>query len=248
MAAMDTAAAGRLRRGKPRARGPRRRRGRSRQRAGATGGGESVGVNRPRARRGDLERRWVGRGRRDAGVRRPRRVRRSDRRCCRRGMRPGRHDRPGRPWQRMGREDNRGGRRRRGRRRRGGGLGRIAVGGGGRCRTRRRGRACRREVGLRRRSDGRWDRGRRGNRRRNSRGRGSRGQEPDRIDVSLLIGRDPDAEMDIRRRCLGIATRSDRRHRIALRDGGTRADEQRTEVRECDGVAVGRGDRDAFAG
>jgi hypothetical protein len=86
---------------------------------------------------------------------------------------------------------------------------------------------------------------RRGHARRCRRGRPARRQEPERIDVTLLVRRDADAEVDVGHGHLGVAARADRADGIALVDGGAPRDEQRSEMRERDGIAVRGRDRDA---
>ena len=65
----------------------------------------------------------------------------------------------------------------------------------------------------------RWLWNRAGIRRRQRRRRGLRSRQvAERIDVALRIGREPDAEMDVRLRELGIATRADGPHDLSFRD------------------------------
>ena len=93
-----------------------------------------------------------------------------------------------------------------------------------------------------------WRRGKhRCGRVRRRRSRTSR-QEADWIDVPLVVGRDPDAEVDVRRGHLGVGTRPDRPHRVALSHGRPFREQQRAQMRERDGVAVRREDRDAPPG
>jgi hypothetical protein len=250
--ASDDTTADRVPRGDVNARGPVRRhvqpRLRCRQRPDVAHGHDGIAPHRRRTRRGNLLRRPGGHCRRVTGARRACPMRRGDRPGCRHRPRPCRHDRPGRPGRctARGGDGNGNGRRRRERGRRDG-LDRVGIRGGSRG-ARRRGEAGRRDARARGRCDGRCDLRRRGSRRRRVRGGRARGQEPARIHVPLRVGRQADAEVDVRHRDLGVSTRADRGHRIALGDGGARADEHRTEVRERDGVAVGRGDRDAPPG
>ena len=135
-------------------------------------------------------------------------------------------------------------------RHRGCGGGRGRRGRGGRERWRRRGRWRRRRL-LRR--------DHRGSDRRRYRGLGlglglgdgrgltSRREQPERVDVSLLVRGPADAEMDARHGLLGRAARAHRpdggtlAHRVALRNADL------AEVDERDGVAVAGEDRDAAA-
>jgi hypothetical protein len=128
---------------------------------------------------------------------------------------------------------------------------RRRVGRGGRASDgRRRGRCrhgCSRRGGRVTRRRGRRRRGRRhGLGRRRSRNAGR--QEPERVEITLLVGRDPDPEVDVRGLHLGIAARADRADRVALGDRCTLGDDDRTEVREGDRIAVGGEDGDALAG
>jgi hypothetical protein len=67
-----------------------------------------------------------------------------------------------------------------------------------------------------------------------------------RIDVALRIGREPDTEMDIRLRELGIATRADGPDDLSFRDRVSAPHRVGAEVHERDGVAVGTQDRDSL--
>jgi hypothetical protein len=114
---------------------------------------------------------------------------------------------------------------------------------------------------LRRRSSGRfWSRGRldRNRRRRGGRGRPGRlllggllddrgagrggrrprRQEEQRVEVAVLLGRQPDAEMDVRHGRLRIPGRADRADPLAFLDSGVPLHPSRAEMDERDGVAV----------
>ena len=196
-----------------------------------------------RGRRGRPTRHGHGAGRRAA-----------DSRTAADGRPAGLRRRPMRP--RHGRRATRRGRRRRSYGRSGRQLGRGRRGrragpGGWR---RRRGARSRRVDGRRRGSGDVAGSGNRGWRRRRRRRIGrrcrrhARGQESERIEVSLLVGGEPDAEVDVGPRHLGIPARADRADGIALGDHRALRDEHGAEVRECDRVAVGREDGDALAG
>ena len=117
----------------------------------------------------------------------------------------------------------------------------------GRRRGRSRRRRCRRSRGCRR-SD-RCRCGRRRRRRDRSRRRGrARRQEAERVDIALVLRGDPDTEVDVGLRQLGVATRPDGADDSPLRERSTLLDRDRAEVRERDGIAVERRDRDALAG
>jgi hypothetical protein len=104
----------------------------------------------------------------------------------------------------------------------------------GRCRDRRRSYGCRHCCGRGRRlHDGR--RGRR-------RCRRPRRQQPERVDVAVGLGGDPDAEMDRR-----AGVRGGSADRVALSHRRTLCDADRAELREGDGVAVGGRDRHGLA-
>ncbi len=113
-------------------------------------------------------------------------------------------------------------------------------------RGRRIGRGCR--IGRRSRSRGRSRSRsrsrRRGRRRRGLRRVGSHGEESQRVDVSLLLRRDADAEVDVGLRQLGLVGRADSPHRGALRDCQPLRDAYRPEVRHRHRVAARRLDRD----
>jgi hypothetical protein len=84
---------------------------------------------------------------------------------------------------------------------------------------------------------------RRGRRRRvRRRRRDTRRQQGHRIDVAVVVGREPDAEMDVRSVELRRSARADRRDGHPLVDGLTRTHGERAEVRERDGVSVLRAD------
>ena len=68
--------------------------------------------------------------------------------------------------------------------------------------------------------------------------RGARRQERRRVDVAVRRGRDPDTEVDVRRRPFDVATAAGDSHGIALGDGCALLDADLAEVREGDGVAV----------
>jgi hypothetical protein len=142
------------------------------------------------------------------------------------------------------------------------GRGRVADG-GDRSRSRRRrrrrrrgGHRCRCGRGDRRGLDG-CRRGRRRGRRRGddrhgSRRRGGasrpRRQEGQRVEVSLRLGGGPDAQVHVRRVDLGVAAQPHRPDDGAFGDGVAPADPNRREVRQGDGEAVGRLDRERAAG
>ncbi len=91
---------------------------------------------------------------------------------------------------------------------------------------RRRGRRCR---------QGRWQR------------RGAGGEQPERIDVALLVGPETDAEVHVRTGHLSVAGRADGADAFALGDQLASRDRDRAEVRERHRIPVGRIDRDAPA-
>jgi hypothetical protein len=136
---------------------------------------------------------------------------RSHRRCGSRRRRDG-----GRRRDRRRRGHGCGGRRSRGRRRSGGG--------------RRHGRRCRNGCGC-----GRW---RDGNRRRDR--RAEHGQEPQRIEVALLVGGRPDPEMDVGAVDLRCPARADRADDRAFRHRRVAGDGDRAEMREGHREAIRR--------
>ncbi len=73
-------------------------------------------------------------------------------------------------------------------------------------------------------------------------------QEGQRIDVALRIRGDPDAQVHVWLRHLGVATRPDRSDRVPLGDRRPSDDAQRAEMRQRHGVAARRCDRDTRAG
>ncbi len=113
-------------------------------------------------------------------------------------------------------------------------------------RRRRRGRSGRRSrSGRRRRSRLR----RRRRRRRRGRGRSldrrrpARRQEPEGIEIPLVVGGRPDAEVHVGAAHLGRAARTDAADDGALRDDVVASDGDRTEMRQRHGEPVGRLDR-----
>ena len=74
------------------------------------------------------------------------------------------------------------------------------------------------------------------------------GQEPSRVEIALLVARDPDTQVDVRRRHLGVAAGADRPDRVALGNRCTLRDEDRAEMGERDCVPVPGEDRDTLAG
>jgi hypothetical protein len=74
-----------------------------------------------------------------------------------------------------------------------------------------------------------------------------RGQERQRIEVTLRIIGMAHPEVDERHGQLGLAARADRAYDLALRDGVAAADGVRPEVHERDRVAVRRRDRQRLA-
>ena len=140
--------------------------------------------------------------------------------------------------------------RRRGRRRRGGNDGgrrsdRRLDSGRGRNRRRRRRCSCR----CLRRRDGRGrrprrrDRARRGGRRRRRRRRCPCREQALRIDVAVVLGRDPDAEMDARGRVFDVSARAHRPHRLPLGDSVALRDADRAEMEQRHRIAARREDR-----
>jgi hypothetical protein len=79
--------------------------------------------------------------------------------------------------------------------------------------------------------------------RRHDRGR----QEPQWVEVALGLGRDTDPKMDVRLRHLGVSRGPCRGHGLTFADRRSFRDGERAEMRERDGVAVGRRDREALA-
>jgi hypothetical protein len=78
-------------------------------------------------------------------------------------------------------------------------------------------------------------------------GRGNaRGQERQRVEISLRIRGGPHAEMDVRLRHLGVAARADRSDAVALRDRCAARDRDRAEVGQRHGVPVSGRDRHAL--
>ena len=75
----------------------------------------------------------------------------------------------------------------------------------------------------------------------------SRREQPEWIDVSLVVGRAADPEVDARHVLLGRAARAHRADGVAFADGRALRDLDRAEVDERDGVAVRREDRHAAA-
>ena len=97
----------------------------------------------------------------------------------------------------------------------------------------------------RRRGGGRCRRVRSGRRRRGSgNGRREHRQEPDRVEVALRVGGRADAEMDVRPRNLGRAARAHGPDDRTLDHRRVARDDDRAEMRERHGEAVGRLDRD----
>ena len=94
---------------------------------------------------------------------------------------------------------------------------------------------------------GRWE-SRRRDRRLARRGRRSRErrQEAQWVEIPLRVAADPDSELHVRNRVGRHAARADDPDRLALRHNRAPADEERAEMQERDGVAVGRlnGDRE----
>ncbi len=133
--------------------------------------------------------------------------------------------------------------------------GSLDSGGGHRLRSRRdrRLRACRssrrrvRKRRLGRRGHGRRsgnDRRGRGSRSRSRRRRRlARREQRQRIDIALLVVRQPDAEMHVRLGYLGLAARADGADHGSLGHGGSTRDANRSQVDEGDRVAEGRRDR-----
>jgi hypothetical protein len=93
----------------------------------------------------------------------------------------------------------------------------------------------------------RWE-SRRRDRRLARRGRGShkRRQKAQWVEIPLRVAAEPDPELHVRDRVGRHAARADDPDRLALRHDRAPADQERAEVQERDGVAVGRlnGDRE----
>ena len=100
----------------------------------------------------------------------------------------------------------------------------------GRSRVWRRRRRLRGYLG--RRSGGRWQ---------------ARGQERERVDVAVFVGRPPDAEMHVGNRKLRNPARADSADRLTFGDRIAAPDPVRAEVHKRDGVAVHRLDRHDLA-
>ena len=88
--------------------------------------------------------------------------------------------------------------------------------------------------------------GRRRRRGRRSRSRLTRREQRQRIHIAAGIVRSPDPELDVRLSGLRVSTGPDRPDRLALRDTVSDRHDDRTEVGERDGPAVGRPDRDGL--
>ena len=71
-----------------------------------------------------------------------------------------------------------------------------------------------------------------GRRRRRGRRTGDR-QEAERVEVALLVGRDPDTEVDVRHVELGRAARPDGADGRSFADGRVARDGERAEMREA---------------
>lgn len=72
----------------------------------------------------------------------------------------------------------------------------------------------------------------------------SRGKKPQRVDVSVRVGREPDPEIDVRLGPLDVAARPDRPDDVALGDRRAGRDADRPQVDEGDRVAVRGPDRE----
>ncbi len=117
----------------------------------------------------------------------------------------------------------------------------------GRCRSR--GRRLRRLVRVCRRWN-RWSRRLRrafGGGRSDRLGSGARGQESERVDVSLLVCRDADAEVHVGLRPVLLAARPDDGHGCALRDRVPFPDVDRPQMLQGDREPVGGTDRKCLA-
>lgn len=122
---------------------------------------------------------------------------------------------------------------------------------GRRRRGRRDGRRGRRRLGYRRlhRLGGRGIRrdGLRGSVRHGSRRRVARGQDRERVDVAVVVRGRPHAEVDVRFRHFWHTARADRPDDVSLAHDDAAHHVDRAQVRERDGEAVGRLDRQALA-
>jgi hypothetical protein len=78
-------------------------------------------------------------------------------------------------------------------------------------------------------------------------GRCSPRKQSQRVDVALLLGGDPDAEVDVRLIVVGRSARPDRPGNRALRDRIALVDRDRAEVAERHGIALGGLDGDRLA-
>jgi len=74
------------------------------------------------------------------------------------------------------------------------------------------------------------------------------GEQPQWIDVALLVGLETNAEVHVRTGHLGVAGRTDGAYALALGDHLASRNRDRPEVRERHRIPVGRVDRDAPAG
>jgi hypothetical protein len=86
--------------------------------------------------------------------------------------------------------------------------------------------------------------GRRSRSRHGGRSVRARGQQLERIDVTVVLVRVPDAEVEIGPVVLEVAARADRPHLFTFGHTRSRRDGQRAEVKQGDGVAVGRLERE----
>ena len=77
--------------------------------------------------------------------------------------------------------------------------------------------------------------------------RGKRREEHFRISVTLRVGEQPDAELQVRDGMRGDAAGADDRDGLALGHDGAPRHEQRAQMQERDGVTVHRLDRDRQA-
>jgi hypothetical protein len=78
-------------------------------------------------------------------------------------------------------------------------------------------------------------------------GRHERGQERERIEVAVVVGRGAHAEVDVRHRQLRRAARADRADQVALRHRRALRDRRRSEMCEGHGERVWSQDRDGRA-
>jgi hypothetical protein len=92
-----------------------------------------------------------------------------------------------------------------------------------------------------------WGRSLRRRLARRRRRQGRRRQEPQRVEVALRLGGNPDPEVHVRLRQLDLAGRADRPHAVTLGYRRALGDRDRAEVGQRDGVPVGRRDREALA-